>query len=137
MNTSEGRWFYFYQRHPSSNRIIDRWNKDHFFLTGVDDYPMAAMHAAGDLSVEEIGVQAEEIHKQLRKAKFSSGEQLQLVSHLLVFSADGPREAVHRFQARSAGFDSWVIFWPEKNSPSTATGSSAVCSAQSQLGALS
>ncbi len=84
-------------------QIIDRWNKDHFFLTGVDDYPMAAIHATGDLSVEEIGVQAEEIYQQLRKAKFSSGEQLQLVSHLLMFSAEGPREAVHRFQEVASG----------------------------------
>jgi len=78
--------------------IIDRWNKDHFFLTGVDDYPMAAMHATRALSVEEIGVQAEEIYQQLRKAKFSTGEQLQLVSHLLMFSDLGPQEAVRRFE---------------------------------------
>ncbi|MEE4272143.1 MAG: DUF4003 family protein [Thermoanaerobaculales bacterium] len=77
--------------------ILARWNKDHFFLTGVDDYPMAAMHATRELSVEEIGVQAEEIYQQLRKARFSSGEQLQLVSHLLMFSDVGGREAARRF----------------------------------------
>jgi len=77
--------------------VIDRWNKDHFFLTGVDDYPMAAMHATGEHGVEEIGVRAEEIYRRLRKARFSAGEQLQLVSHLLMFSDLGRDEAVRRF----------------------------------------
>jgi len=79
-------------------QIIDRWNKDHFFLTGVDDYPMAAMHATRDLSVEQLGIDVEMIYKLLRKAKFSSGNQLQLVSHLLMFSDQGPREAALRFE---------------------------------------
>ncbi len=78
--------------------IIDRWNEDHWFLTGVDDYPMAAMHATRDLAVEQIGMEAEQIYQLLRKAKFPSGEQLQLVSQLLMFSDLGPREAVHRFE---------------------------------------
>ena len=78
--------------------IIDRWNEDHWFLTGVDDYPMAAMHATRDLSVEQIGMEAEEIYQLLRRAKFSSGEQLQLVSQLLMFSDLGPREAAQRFE---------------------------------------
>jgi hypothetical protein len=78
--------------------IIDRWKKDHRFLTGVDDYPMAAMHATRDVAVEQLGVEVEEIYQLLRRAKFSSGEQLQLVSHLLMFSDQGPREAAGRFE---------------------------------------
>ena len=78
--------------------IIDRWDKDHWFLTGADDYPMAAMHATRDISVEQLGMEVEQIYQLLRKAKFSSGEQLQLVSHLLVFSDQGPREAAQRFE---------------------------------------
>jgi hypothetical protein len=81
--------------------ILDRWNEDHWFLTGVDDYPMAAMHATRDVSVEQLGVEVEEIYQLLCKAKFSSGEQLQLASHLLAFSDHGPREATLRF-ARTA-----------------------------------
>lgn len=81
--------------------IIDRWNEDHCFLTGVDDYPMAAMHATRGVSVEQLGMEVERIYRLLRKAKFSSGNQLQLVSHLLVFSEQGPREAAQRF-ARTA-----------------------------------
>jgi len=77
--------------------IIDRWEEDHWFLTGVDDYPMAAMHATRDVSVEQLGMEVEEIYQLLRTAKYPSGEQLQLVSHLLVFSEQGPREAAQRF----------------------------------------
>lgn len=78
--------------------IMDRWKKDHRWLTGVDDYPMAAMHATRDVSVEELGIEVEQIYQLLRKAKFSSGDPLQLVSHLLVFSDQGPREAAGRFE---------------------------------------
>ncbi len=77
--------------------IIDRWEEDHWFLTGVDDYPMAAIHATRDVSVEQLGMDVEQIYQFLRKAKYPSGEQLQLVSHLLVFSDLGPREAAERF----------------------------------------
>jgi hypothetical protein len=77
--------------------IIDRWEEDHWFLTGVDDYPMAAMHATRDVSVEQLGMEVEQIYQLLRKAKYPSGEQLQLVSHLLVFSDQGPREAAQSF----------------------------------------
>jgi hypothetical protein len=82
--------------------ILDRWNKDHFFLTGVDDYPMAAIHATRDLSVEQLAVEVERIYRQLAKSKFSKGEQLQLVSHLLMFSDLGPREAAARFERIAA-----------------------------------
>jgi hypothetical protein len=78
--------------------ILDRWEQDHWFLTGVDDYPMAAMHATRDVSVEQLGLEVEQIYQLLRKAKFSTGEQLQLASHLLVFSDQGPREAAQRFE---------------------------------------
>ncbi len=78
--------------------IIDRWEEDHRFLTGIDDYPMAAMHATRDVSVEELGLSVEQIYQLLRRAKFSAGNQLQLVSHLLVFSEQGPREAAGRFE---------------------------------------
>jgi hypothetical protein len=78
-------------------KIIDRWEEDHWFLTGVDDYPMAAMHATRDVSVEQLGTEVEQIFQLLRESKYPSGEQLQLASHLLVFSDQGPREAAQRF----------------------------------------
>jgi hypothetical protein len=77
--------------------ILDRWEEDHWFLTGVDDYPMAAIHATRDVSVEQLGMEVEQVFQLLRRAEYPSGEQLQLVSHLLLFSDQGPREAAQRF----------------------------------------
>jgi hypothetical protein len=77
--------------------ILDRWEEDHWFLTGVDDYPMAAIHATRNVSVEQLGMEVEQIYQELRKAQYPTGEQLQLASHLLVFSAQGPREAARQF----------------------------------------
>jgi hypothetical protein len=77
--------------------IIDRWEKDHSFLTGTNDYPMAAVHAVREVNIEQLGVDVEQIYRSLRKAGFSMGNQLQLVSHLLVFSDLGPRDAAQRF----------------------------------------
>jgi hypothetical protein len=78
-------------------RIVDRWADDHRFLTGVDDYPMAAMHAARGADPERLGMEVEEIYKALRRAKFSMGNQLQLVSHLMMFSGQGPLVNAERF----------------------------------------
>jgi len=82
--------------------IVDRWDEDHSFLTGVDDYPMAAVHAARDVTVEKLGIEVEQIYKPLRKAGFAMGNQLQLVSHLLVLSDRGPHEAARRFTSMAA-----------------------------------
>jgi hypothetical protein len=78
--------------------IIVRWKKDHRWLTGTDDYPMAALHATRDADVELIGLEVEEIYQQLKRERFRAGEQLQLASHLLAFSGLGPQEATLRFQ---------------------------------------
>lgn len=77
--------------------IIIRWKKDHFFLTGVDDYPMAAMHATRAVGIEELALEVEQVYQNLRAAKFSLGNPLQMVSHLLVLSDLGPHEAVRTF----------------------------------------
>jgi hypothetical protein len=85
----------------SMKAILDRWNRDHRFLTGVDDYCMAAMHATRGASTEQLGVDVETVYQTLREAGFSRGNQLQLVSHLLTLFDLGPREAARRF-ARTA-----------------------------------
>ncbi len=77
--------------------ILDRWERDHSFLTGADDYPMAAMHAVRNVNIEQLGVDVEVAYRALRKAGFSMGNQLQLVSHLLMFSEYGPLAAAQRF----------------------------------------
>lgn len=86
--------------------IIDRWTEDHWWLTDTGDYPMAAMHATRGLSVEQLGLEVEEIYRFLHEKKFSRGNQLQLVSHLLMFSALGPREAAQRFARMASALKS-------------------------------
>lgn len=90
------------QRVARLKAIIDRWNQDHRFLTGVDDYPMAAMHAGREVDIQALGADVEEIYQALRKARFNRGNQLQLVSHLLTLSELGPRAAAMRFTRLAA-----------------------------------
>ncbi len=86
--------------------IIDRWKTDHYFLTGVDDYPMAAMHASRGGRVETLAVEVETIYETLRRRRFSRGNPLQLVSHLLAFSEYGSHKAADRFIRMAAGLRS-------------------------------
>ncbi len=78
--------------------IIHPWDEDHCFLTVVDDSPQEATHATRVIVATSPGLVVEQIYQLLLQAKFSSGNQLQLVSHLLVFSEQGPREAAGRFE---------------------------------------
>ncbi len=77
--------------------ILDRWKQDHRWLTGWDDYPMAALHASRDMPIEQIGRHVEEIYQGLRKRKYSLGNQLQLSSHLLAISMKAPLDSVMKF----------------------------------------
>ncbi|MDH3283535.1 MAG: DUF4003 domain-containing protein [Acidobacteriota bacterium] len=84
---------------------LARWKKDHRFLTGSDDYPLAALHATRELSVEELGIRVERIYQQLRKARYSRGNQLQLASHLLAIGERSAAGCAQRFDsiARALG----------------------------------
>ncbi len=64
---------------------------------GIDAALVEIRGHGDDVSVEQLGMEVEQIYQLLRKAKYPSGEQLQLVSHLLVFSDQGPREAAQSF----------------------------------------
>jgi hypothetical protein len=91
--------------------ILRSWKEDHPWLTGSDDYPMAALHATREESVEEVARRVEGIYTALRGAGFRRGNQLQLASHLL---AVGPMEggrAAGRFAsiARSLREQRWRV----------------------------
>ncbi len=68
--------------------IYDRWNKDHPFLTGADDQPMAALHALGSASPEEIGSRVEAHYRAL-----------QLASHILAAAPGDAAAHAGRFAA--------------------------------------
>jgi len=83
-------------------RIYRAWREDHFWLTGSDDLPAAAVHAARDEPIDSLTSNVERGYATLRTAGFSRGNQLQLVSHLLAVDPRGVDAAVQRFR-RIAG----------------------------------
>jgi hypothetical protein len=92
--------------------IVKNWKQDHPWLTGADDYPMAALHATRENSVEEIALQVEQTYQALRDVGCSRGNQLQLASHLLTIAPASPREAARRFDYLVKAFRKrkWKIY---------------------------
>ncbi len=64
-------------------RLMKLWKRDHRWLTGSDDLPMAALHAVREEPVEELADRVESIYRELHRQRFKRGEQLQLASQLL------------------------------------------------------
>ena len=79
-------------------RIYRSWKADHRWITGADDLPMAALHAVRDESVESLSTRVEVAYRRLRGARFSRGNALQFVSHVLALDPRGVDEAVGRFR---------------------------------------
>ncbi|MGD8376185.1 MAG: DUF4003 family protein [Acidobacteriota bacterium] len=92
-------------------RIMARWKEDHRWLTRADDLPTAALHAARDVPVESIAVETEHAYQALRDHRYSRGNALQLVSHMLAFDPRGVDTAVSRFLriANKFGDAGWKI----------------------------
>jgi len=85
-------------------QILADWKRDHRWLTGSDDYPMAALHATREESVEQVALRIEQIYQALRAARYSRGNQMQLASHLLAIGSSSPRQAAARFDALVKAF---------------------------------
>ena len=79
--------------------ILAAWTADHWWLTGADDYPMAALHTLRDEPIAELCTRIEGIYQALRAQGHGRGNQLQLVSHVLAVAPWQSQEAVDRFQA--------------------------------------
>lgn len=82
--------------------IYRRWRKERSWLTNSGDLPTAALHASGDRDVDSLNTDIEQVYSQLRSEGFSSGNQLQLVSHLLSMDPRGIHTAAPRFSAIAA-----------------------------------
>jgi len=80
-------------------QILDCWKQDHRWLTGVDDYPMAAVHAVRRLDPGDLSARVEATYQALRRARFGQGDQLQLASHLLAMGEPSGEDAAARFTA--------------------------------------
>lgn len=77
--------------------VLGRWKQDHPWITGTDDYPMAALHATRDIGVEAGAARVEAIYQALRKRGCGRGNPLQLASHLLSLGEGAPASLAGRF----------------------------------------
>jgi len=94
--------------------ILAAWKADHRWLTGADDYPMAAVHAGQNEPVTTLTRRIEDTYVELRKRGYAQGDALQLTSHILgLLPEDGPGAAA-RFCAVADALAS-----PSKKLPSS------------------
>jgi len=82
ITTKEADWN---QRAERAWEIYKGMKKDHFWLTGGDDYPVVILLAGGKDSPEDITNTAEECFNKLHEAGFSKSNGLQFLSQILTF----------------------------------------------------
>lgn len=82
------------------------WVRDHWWLTGEDDLPMAALHASRSESVDALTARLEETYRRLVEAGCGRGNALQLASHILGVRPWDGRRAAGRFADIAAAFES-------------------------------
>ncbi|MYE14646.1 MAG: DUF4003 family protein [Gammaproteobacteria bacterium] len=78
--------------------IWRRWRSEHFWLTGADDLPAAALHACGEREMEMLVADVERAYARLREAGFRRGNGLQWASHVLAVDPRGVDTGVERFR---------------------------------------
>jgi uncharacterized protein DUF4003 len=77
--------------------LLRSWKQAHPWLTGQDDYPLAALHASGGDPLDAIADATERIYRGLHAAGFYRGNALQRASHVLAVESWSVEEAVRRF----------------------------------------
>ncbi|MDE0348299.1 MAG: DUF4003 family protein [Gammaproteobacteria bacterium] len=78
--------------------IWRRWREEHFWLTGADDLPAAALHACGEREVEMLVADVERAYARLREAGFRRGNGLQWAAQVLAVDPRGVETGVERFR---------------------------------------
>ena len=73
--------------------ILASWKKDHPWITGQGDMPLAAIHALRDEPVEYLAKRVESIYQALDEAGLKKGDQLQLAAQLLALAPWTAEEA--------------------------------------------
>jgi len=73
------------ERIERAAEIYKGMKKDHFWLTGVDDYPVVILLAASPESSKNITNNMEECFNKLHEAGFSKSNGLQFLSQILTF----------------------------------------------------
>lgn len=77
--------------------LLALMKEHHFWLTGKDDYPMAAVLAGLASTVEDTIAKVERIYQELTGWGFKTGNPLQSTSHLLALSDLDPKRVTQRF----------------------------------------
>ena len=78
--------------------VFAQMKSDHPWLTGADDYPTAALLIGGKDSVRQISSRVEALYQGLRQYRFSQGNALQTVSHMLYMHPEPDHQVLRRFQ---------------------------------------
>lgn len=79
-----------------ARRIHDLWRHDHSWLTGEDDWPLAAWHAARGGEPEAVAAATEEAHRALVALNFARANATQLAAQILALAP--VREGLRRFE---------------------------------------
>lgn len=78
-------------------QVFQAFKTDHKWITGADDLAASALLSAEDGTPRKIASHAEGIYLGLRSRKYSRGNALQMVSHLLCMHPDSSESAIRRF----------------------------------------
>ncbi len=79
--------------------LLGTWKHNHRWLTGRDDYPMAAYHAARGADPARLSNRIETLFEGLKRSGLSASGNLQQVCHLLAVSPETEEAMIHRFMA--------------------------------------
>jgi len=81
------------ERAQKSMEIYKIMKKNHFWLTGSDDYPVAVL-LAGEENTEHMMSEMEVVYENLHRDGFTRSNGLQFLSHLLAFSDGAVSEKI-------------------------------------------
>jgi hypothetical protein len=71
---------------------------DHYWLTGVEDFPTCALLCGSTQAPEAIRTGVEKLYQDLRARRFRRGDPLQTATHILFLTPDGPQAGMGRFE---------------------------------------
>lgn len=75
-------------RIEKSQQVYKRMKKDHFFLTGANDYPLTVLLAGQPEKVDTLMDRVERLYQKLATAGMYKGNDLQFLSHILSLNKD-------------------------------------------------
>ncbi|WP_433748104.1 DUF4003 family protein [Falsibacillus pallidus] len=84
---------------PQAYGIYKSMKSNHFFFTGMDDYPLAMLLAQRELEMDAMMTEIESLYQKLNDAGFRKSNELQSMSHILSLEGEtNPDTLVSRCQ---------------------------------------